>query len=211
MRGPKHNSKHSSFWQAVVTNALIVALLHLTTGCDTMRDETMTGKLWDEGQKNYYAPAPHPNAALYRTADSRDVLVTYDELREANDAIHRRAYFLLPNLRRLEDNQKPKFVDPAKIVSLNLSPVPDAGRTNEMPQETIFVRWSDDGQEFRLLWGGKELGPYLLPLYVDRRSEARRTFLTPFTSGGDLLVALVYVGVIAAGVVGYAYASGRLR
>src|ERR1043166_5235735 len=96
----------------------------LSTGCDTMRDSSMTGRLWDADRVNRCLPAPKPNARLYWVADHQDVLVTYDELREKNDSIQRRAFFFKPNVSRLEDRKKPKFVEPAKIVELSLAQVP---------------------------------------------------------------------------------------
>ena len=41
------------------------------------------------------------------------MLVTYDELRERNDKIRRRAFFFKANLKRLELHKKPRFVSPA--------------------------------------------------------------------------------------------------
>ena len=152
-------------------------------------------------------PAPKPNAKLYWTADHQDVLVTYDELREKNDAIRRRAFFFKPNVRRLEDRKKPRFVEPAKIVDLSLVQIPEAGSTNASPQETILVKLSDDGQEFTLRWSGTDLGPYALPVYLDRGSETKRFLLTPLTATGDFIVVVVVVGVVAGVVLGYSYAG----
>src|SRR6266704_6138019 len=124
---------------------LVACLPFLSTGCDTMRDSSMTGRLWDAGGVNRCLPAPKPNPKLYWTADHQDVLVTYDELREKNDSIRRRAFFFKPNLRRLEDRRKPRFVEPAKVVELNLALIPEVGSTNASPQETVLVKLSNDG------------------------------------------------------------------
>jgi hypothetical protein len=186
---------------------LAVCLPLLSTGCDTVRDSSMTGQLWDAGGVNRCLPAAKPNAKLYRTADHQDVLVTYDELREKNDSIRRRAFFFKPNLRRLEDRKKPRFVEPAKIVALSLVQIPEVGSTNASPQETILVKLSDDGQEFTLLWSGTDLGPYALPVYVDRGSETKRFFMTPLTATGDFIVVVVVVAVVAGVIVAYGYAG----
>ena len=187
-------------------SVLAVCLPLLSTGCDTVRDSSMTGRLWDAGGVNRCLPAPKPNAKLYLTADRQDVLVTYDELREKNDAIRRRAFYFKPNVRRLEDRKKPRFVDPAKIVDLSLVQIPEVG-TNASPQETILVKLSDDGQEFTLLWSGTDLGPYALPVYLDRGNETKRFLLTPLTATGDFIVVVVVVGVVAGVVLGYSYAG----
>ena len=190
-----------------VGSVLAVCLPLLSTGCDTVRDSSMTGRLWDAGGVNRCLPAPKPNAKLYWTAARQDVLVTYDELREKNDSIRRRAFFFKPNVRRLEDRKKPRFVEPAKIVDLSLVQIPEVGGTNASPQETILVKLSDDGQEFTLLWSGTDLGPYALPVYLDRGSETKRFLLTPLTATGDFIVVVVVVGVVAGVVLGYSYAG----
>ena len=190
-----------------VGTILAVSLPLLSTGCDTVRDSSMTGRLWDAGGVNRCLPAPKPSAKLYWIADHQDVLVTYDELREKNDSIQRRAFFFKPNLRRLEDRRKPRFVEPAKVVELNLAPIPEVGSTNASPQDTILVKLSDDGQEFTLFWSGTDLGPYALPVYLDRGSETKRFFLTPLTATGDVIVVVLVVAVAVGAVFAYSYAA----
>jgi len=167
----------------------------------------MTGRLWDEGGGNRCLPAPKPNAKLYWTADHQDVLVTYDELREKTDSIRQRAFFFKANLHRLEDRKKPRFVEPAKIVELSLVQIPVVGGTNASPQETILVKLSADGQEFTLFWSGTDLGPYALPVYLDRGSETKRFLLTPLTAAGDFIVVVVVVAVVAGALLAYSYAG----
>ena len=203
----KETDQQTARLNQFVGSVLAVCLPFLSTGCDTVRDSSMTGRLWDAGGVNRCLPAPKPNAKLYWTADHQDVLVTYDELREKNDAIRRRAFFFKPNVRRLEDRKKPRFVEYAKIVDLSLVQIPEAGSTNASPQETILVKLSDDGQEFTLLWSGTDLGPYALPVYLDRGSETKRFLLTPLTATGDFIVVVVVVGVVAGVVLGYSYAG----
>jgi len=202
----KETDQQTARLNQFVGSVLAVCLPFLSTGCDTVRDSSMTGRLWDAGGVNRCLPAPKPNAKLYWTADHQDVLVTYDELREKNDAIRRRAFFFKPNVRRLEDRKKPRFVEYAKIVDLSLVQIPEVG-TNASPQETILVKLSDDGQEFTLLWSGTDLGPYALPVYLDRGSETKRFLLTPLTATGDFIVVVVVVGVVAGVVLGYSYAG----
>jgi hypothetical protein len=188
-----------------VGSVLAVCLPLLSAGCDTVRDSSMTGRLWDGDGVNRCLPAPKPNTKLYWTADHKDVLVTYDELREKNDSIRRRAFFFKPNVRRLEDRKKPRFVEPAKIVELSLVQIQEVGSTNA-PQETIWVKLSDDGQEFSLFWSGTDLGPYALPVYLDRGSETKRFLLTPLTAAGDVIVVLVVVAMAVGAVAAYSYA-----
>jgi hypothetical protein len=190
-----------------VGSILAVCLPLLSTGCDTVRDSSMTGRLWDADGVNRCLPAPKPNAKLYWTADHQDVLVTYDELCEKTDSIRQRAFFFKANVRRLEDRKKPRFVEPAKIVELSLVQIPAVVGTNASPQETILVRLSDDGKEFTLHWSGTDLGPYALPVYLDRGSETKRFLLTPLTAAGDFIVVVVVVAVVASAVLAFSYAG----
>jgi len=189
-------------WRQFIACFLAASLAPLATGCDS----TMTGRLWDAGGVNRCLPAPTPNLKLYRTPDDKDVLVTYDELREKNDSIRRRAFFFKPNIRRLEDRKRPKFVNPDKVMKLKLVPVARFGDTNAPTGEVVFASISGDSQDFTLVWFGDELGPYALPVYVDRGSEFRRVLLTPLTTTGDVIVGVVVVAVVAGAIAGYSYA-----
>jgi len=193
-------------WRQFIACFLAASLAPLATGCDTMRDSTMTGRLWDAGGVNHCLPAPTPNLKLYRTPDDQDVLVTYDELLEKSDSIRRRAFFFKPNVRRLEDRKRPKFVNPDQVMELKLVPVSEFGNTNAPAEEVVFAKVSGDGQEFTLIWFGADLGPYALPVYVDRGSAFRRALLTPLTTTGDVIVAVVAVGVVAGAIAAYSYA-----
>ena len=188
---------------------LIVSMTPLATGCDTICDSTITGRLWDAGGVDRCLPAPRPNLKFFRTPGQDDVLVTYDELREKDDAIRRRAFFFKPNVRKLEARKKPKFISPAKWMALRLVPVAEGGTDNAAPGEVVFVKVSEDSQEFTLVWRGAELGPYVLPVYVDRGSRVRRALLTPLTATGDVLVVVVSVGVVGGVIFAYGYAGGQ--
>jgi hypothetical protein len=192
-----------------VARLLIVSLTPLGAGCNTMHDSTITGHLWDDGAVNRCLPAPQPNLKLYRAAAKDDVVVMYDELREKNDSIRRRAFFLKPNVRQLEQRKKPKFINPAKVADLELIPVMAAGDTNASIGGVVFARIAHDDQEFTLVWHGAELGPYVLPVYLDSGSRVKRAVLTPVTAAGDVLVVVAVVAVVA-GIVGvYWYAAGE--
>jgi hypothetical protein len=192
----------------VIAWLLIVALTPLAAGCDTMRDSTMTGRWWDAAV-NRCLPAPKPNLKLYRTLDRDDVLVTYDELREKDDSIRRQAFFVKPNVRKLEEGKRPKFISPAKVAALKLIPVAEAGNTNPPASEIVWVKISEDSQEFTLVWHGADLGPYALPVYADRGSAVRRAVFTPISGAGDLIVVVVIVGLAVGVVFLYFYAAGQ--
>src|SRR6266566_7458507 len=119
MKSKRQTARLNQFVGAV----LAVCLPLLSTACDTVRGSSLPGRLWDAGGVNRCLPAPKPNAKMYWVADHQDVLVTYDELREKNDSIQRRAFFFKPNVRRLEDRKEPRFMRPAKIVELSLAQI----------------------------------------------------------------------------------------
>ena len=62
-----------------------------------------------------------------------------------------------------------------------------------------------DNQEFTLTWFGTDLGPYALPVYVDRSSEFRRALLTPLAATGDVIVVVLVVGAVAGAIVVYSF------
>jgi hypothetical protein len=193
--------------QRFVAGLLIVCLTILSTGCESVRDSSITGRLWDAGGVNRCLPAPQSSVRLYRTSDNQDVLVSYDELREKDDSIRRRAFFFKANVRRLEDGKRPKFVSPARIVELKLTQVPEVADASTPGDPVIVATVSNDGQAFTLHWAGTQLGPYDLPVYVDRGSGFRRVLLTPLTAAGDVIVVVVVVAVVAGVVVAYFYAA----
>src|SRR5256885_2941168 len=53
------------------------------------------------------------------------------------------------------------------------------------PRSTLFP--------YTTLFRSAELGPYALPVYVDRGSEIRRALLTPLATLGDVIVVVVIV------------------
>ena len=49
----------------MLSGALIPCLVCFTTGCESIRDNTLTGKLWDEIGMNRCVPAPNPNLRFF--------------------------------------------------------------------------------------------------------------------------------------------------
>jgi hypothetical protein len=193
------------FLREFTAATLVVSLTWLTAGCGTVGDSSLTGRLWESSGRNRCLPASHPNLKLYRAVDRDDVLVTYDELRETNDSTRRRAFFFKPKVRRLEQRKKPRFIRLDKMGVLNLLPVPEAGQTNAPIGEVVFVRVSGEGREFTLVWHGSEIGPYVLPTYLDNGGRAKRMLLTPLANLGDAAMVVIAIAVVAGVVVGYGY------
>ena len=197
------NSQRSWLHQ-LTTGALIPCLALLTIGCESVRDASLTGRLWAGSPLN--APAPEPNVKFFRRPDNRDVLVTYDELRERKDKIRRRAFFFQANLERLEQHKKPRFVNPNLASGTNLIPLTVV--TNAIPApEPILARFSPASRSFTLVRDGKEYGPFDLPVYGDA-GWTGRVLLTPLAVTGDVVIAAAIIAVAGGIVVLYAYASG---
>src|SRR5262245_56058201 len=95
-----------------VLSSLSLCLPLVLTGCETVQDCSLTCKLWGNAEMRGFAePADNPNLEIF-VAPPKDVLVTYDEIREQNDHVCRRGFFLSQNLKRISRHQKPRFVNP---------------------------------------------------------------------------------------------------
>jgi hypothetical protein len=195
-------------WRQFIACFLAASLAPLATGCDTYRDSSLTGKLWNAGGVNWCEPAPKPNIRIYAKPDDSDTLVTYDELREENGEVRRRAFFLLANLGRIEKGKKPIFIGLKKIEELKLLPVAEYSMTNAPPTGIIFVNPGPEEKAFTVVWAGQKMGPYNLPTYAEFGSRIRRVLLTPLAVTGDVVVVSVLVGSVAGVYVLYLYCSG---
>src|SRR5206468_5827092 len=83
-----------------------------------------TSKLWQEGRfDRYHEPANPPNVRLFHSSQNKDVLVQYDEVREDDAALSRRAYWLEQNINRLAAGRKPHFVSMANLQGLRPIPI----------------------------------------------------------------------------------------
>ena len=191
----------------VIMGAGLVCLLPCLTGCQSLRDCTVTGYLWDENTLNsHYQPSTNvSNIRLFQKAGGGDVLVQYDEEREKDGAIKRRAYFLNANQARVDAVKKPRFV---KVESANgLEPIPLVWETSAASNTTakVTATISADGRGFTLSRDGAEPYSYRLPTYPDGATKVKRVLLTPATVTADAAIWATIVGLIGA----YIYAAGQ--
>src|SRR5438552_4192539 len=94
----------------------LTAQIALLGGC-------ATSKVWEQGQfARFHEPATPSNLRLFQSYPRGDVLVEYDEWRDGDEFIRRRAYWLAQNSARLQAGRKPQFV-PSEQVSA-LAPIP---------------------------------------------------------------------------------------
>jgi len=149
----------------------------------------MTGSLWSE--RDYVVPSPDPKLALSRTPQG--ILVQYDAEYERNGDIHRRAYYLEPNIKRIAAGQKPVFVDPAKAGPQTVIPILRRSPTAE-PQPELFALCSSNFCTFSLYRRKQVLGPCDLPVFRDRGEMAKQVALTPLTVAGYASSVAVAVG-----------------
>src|SRR6266446_4387725 len=149
-----------------------------------------TPALWEEGRfARYHEPADHPNLRLFKSDQSSDMLVEYDETREGSDSIWRRAYWLEPNVERLRDRRKPQFVpaeqshglEPISIFAPPGPLVPPAG-------QACCAVVSTNGRAFTIYSLGKKMDEYELPVYRDASGRVKQVLLTPATVTADLTI-----------------------
>jgi len=152
-----------------------------------------TARLWNGD--DYVTPAPDPKLALFRTPQG--ILVQYDALYEKTGNLHRRAYYLEPNLKRVAAKQKPIFIDPAKAGPQTVIPIFPRPSTNGLPPALRAV-CSSDLCSFTLYREGKVLGPFDLPVFKDEPGKVTKVALTPLAVTGDVSI----VGGAAAALAG---------
>jgi hypothetical protein len=182
-----------------ITWLLIVCLAPFLTGCEDLADKSLTGKVWNNLAANHDGPAPDPNLKIFQAPDRKDFLVQYDEARDRNATIKRRAYWLYASERRVEKGKKPHFVNPHKAdrlqaVKVETNSVPDAIVDSALPTGAVLLF---DHRHFTLVSNGSDLGTFYLPAYGDGASRAQLVVLTPVAVVGDTVIVLVIVGAVA--------------
>jgi hypothetical protein len=189
----------------------IMGVMLLSAGCTTVEDYSLTYKLWNNPQLRHFAePAPDPHLSLFDRRQNNDVLVQYDEIREQNEVVRRRAYFLQQNAERIGRQEKPHFVDPQ--LATTMAPIPQSetppGSTNLAPTSCSLVAMSTKGgHEFLLFRNDTTEGPYGLPTYLESNGNFLKVALTPFAIAGDT----VLVGLVASVAAAYIYAAGTIH
>jgi hypothetical protein len=180
-----------------MTGLLAGVLVALVCGCETVRDYSLTCRLWDGEVRSYCEPLSNPDLALYDAASKKDVLVQYNSISDRQEGIRRRAYFLEANRARIQAGKAPHFVHrkprpgwPAIPVSGQPAPVGDSVSTN------IHARMS--GKSFTLYRQDQLPETCPLPDYRDDHQVLMRAALTPFAVTGDAIMAGTVVGLVAA-------------
>jgi hypothetical protein len=173
---------------------LVAACCFCWCGCESVRDASFTGRLWHE--RDYVVPSSEPKLALSQTPQG--ILVQYDAEDERNGNIHRRAYYVEPNLKRIAAGHKPVFVNPAKAGPQTVIPILLRPPANEAAPE-LWAVCSSNFCTFTIYRRGQVLGPCDLPVFKDQRETATQVALTPLAVTGDASVVAACVAYIWAG------------
>jgi len=162
---------------------LVAAQALVVGGCTT-------SKLWQEGRfACYHEPASPPHLLLFQSNQSQDVLVQYDESRESDDSIRRRAYWLRRNAERCQERRRPRFISLEQAQGLTPVPIADAPVVGGPPRpDTMYAIVSTNGHAFALHQADRELGSYELPVYADASGRVKQVLLTPITVAADLTI-----------------------
>lgn len=155
-----------------------------------------TRALWEEGRfARFHEPATPAHVQLFGSKHKGDVLVAYDEAREGDDSVRRRAYWLRENQERVQARKKPKFVRPERNGGLiEIHPVTAPPNGVGEPERCAVV--STNGQGFTLYTEGKSAGVYELPVYADASGRVKQVALTPIAVAADATIVGGYLLVM---------------
>jgi hypothetical protein len=187
-----------------ISGILVFCLVPWMTGC-----ESLTGQLWSEGfEAGHHQVAPEPNLKVSQTADRKDVLVQYDEVRDKATKIQHRAYLLYANEETIEAGRKPQFVNTAETRKMQLIPLTISYTTNADAAYSLDLQvvLRADRHHFVLVSAGKVTGPYQLPDYIQPGTWFL-VLMTPVAVTGD---AIYDASLLALFVFAAAYSGGSL-
>jgi|SRR5579872_1260445 len=176
----------------IISWLLVICLIPFLTGC-------LTGRLWDRDLAvDHRQPAPDANLKLFQKPDGGDVLVQYDEERDRDDVVKRRAFYLQANQKKLSAGKRPHFVSARKADHMQPITLESSSATNSISPGLGAFRAAllPDGRHFTLICNGRVTGPYGLPVYVDRCSQVDRLALTPLAVTGDVVIAGAVAGLL---------------
>ncbi len=184
--------------QVPLRSILLCGLLTLASGCASVYEESLTYKLWNnESFRNFNEPATDPQLQFYVDRSRSDVLVEYDEVRERDGAIHRRAFFVNANASRIDAGLKPRFVSIKKASTLKPVRLLHAESGEPVPPSGFCVVVEPNKQHFTMYSDGKYLSAVTLPTY-GTTGGMKKSLLTPLTVTGDTLAVGVIAGIVVA-------------
>ncbi len=157
-----------------------------------------TSELWD--QKTFahsYQPAVPNKLRLYYSSKREDILVQYDELKDLENAVRTRSYWLGQNMLRANPDREPHFVSAKKSRGLIPIPITETPPTNTLSGSLKFYAVARRDDDFFTLYSGDgPPDPFQLPRYRDPTQKVKQIALTPLTVGVDAAVVGAVVGAI---------------
>ncbi|MEQ2006963.1 MAG: hypothetical protein ABMA26_09195 [Limisphaerales bacterium] len=183
--------------------ALMLAGALPLTGCQMYQDYGITHKLWsDPSLRDHYEPAGTRALKSFHRPPASRLLVSYDERREKDYSVRRRAFFMPDSARTLSAQGKPGFTNPAPGSGWVEVPVIVPGEP--APDAPLYLKLAADHKSFTVIREGVVDGPHRLPTYVDQSSTAFRVAMTPVAVVVDVTVVAVWCGIVSL----YIYAGG---
>jgi hypothetical protein len=179
------------------TGVLMIAL----TGCQCMRENTFTGRLWESDEfRHFRGPDTNAPITVYAISGRDELLVVYKEWRDSADRARTRGLLLRTNTTPASPTAKPHFVS-TNIPGLQ--PV-SAGNHTTTPQVIVssnnVVIYFPDGTTQR----------HVLPEYESSSGVVTKTALTPISLVGDATLVSLIAALIAAIAASHTGYSGDL-
>jgi len=154
----------------------------LLSGCATRA-------LWENDQfARFHEPATPANLQFFQSGQREAVLVEYDESREGDDSIRRRAYWLEPGGQPVKNPHKPGFVSVKAARGLSPIPVVDSSTATLSTTAGLHAVVGTNGTDFTLRSGERTVGVYDLPVYEDASGKTKQVLLTPLAVAADLTI-----------------------
>lgn len=178
-----------------LSTLLVVCTLPFT-GCQSFQEISLTNKLWsDASLTDHYEPAGTAAVKTFHRPPSPRLLVSYDERREKDSSLRRRAFFLPDSAKTLAAKGKPSFRNPTPGTGWVEVPVILAGQP--APAAPLYLQLAANHKSFTVVRDGVPDGPHHLPTYVDQSSTVFRAAMTPFAVAVDVTLVGLVCGVIA--------------
>lgn len=180
---------------------IAVCLVPWLTGCESVKDRTLTGRLWEATESSHREPAGKINLSLYQTVNHGDVLVRYDEALETGRNLKERAFLLWANEKKLKAGRKPFFLsrDSASKIESQPMQIISKSDTNAMAREDLQAIIDPDGRHFTIVSLGKEIGAFCLPTYgvSTTGDKIKRALLLPATVAADVTIySTIFGGIV---------------
>lgn len=157
-------------WQGRI--ALMLAPL-VINGC-------ATSALWENGNlSRFHEPDNPPDLALHQSDDARRVLVQYHEVREGDERVARRAYWLTVGQQPERNPFRPSFVSSKQARGLSSVPIVTPPATGPFQPTGLCAVASTNAGEFTLYSDGRNAGRHELPVYADSSGRTKQILLTP--------------------------------